>query len=129
MNRIQILSLGCFIIGVIFFIDAVLSGDIDAGVILIFPFIIGSGFSALLGILCIFLAFFLFILSYKHTELDSSENPFEQQDLHSEKKTSVKGGGIILIGPVPIILGSNWKIALILMSIALILILVLFYLH
>ncbi|RLF92053.1 hypothetical protein DRN50_09415 [Thermococci archaeon] len=44
-----------------------------------------------------------------------------------EKKTSFKGGGVILIGPIPIVFGSNWKIVVFLMIIAILLMILFTY--
>jgi uncharacterized protein (TIGR00304 family) len=51
---------------------------------------------------------------------------YEKDETISREKTSVKGGGVVLIGPIPIVFGSNWKIALVLMIIAIILIIATF---
>jgi len=40
----------------------------------------------------------------------------------------MKGGGIVLLGPIPIIIGSSWKITLALILAAIVLILVVFFL-
>lgn len=124
MNKMKILSLICFFIGIVFFALGFLRGDVEGGIVVIFPFIAGTGFYALLGFIFFMLAFFLFIYSFKtdiksFDELDDEKIP--------EKKTSIKGGGVVLIGPVPIVFGSNWKIALILMVTAIIIILLSFY--
>jgi uncharacterized protein (TIGR00304 family) len=55
------------------------------------------------------------------------ESDLETDDYIPKKKTSLKGGGVVLIGPIPIVFGSSWKIALILMIVAIILILVAFF--
>ena len=49
-----IISLGCFIF-------AVLECELQVGIILIFPFIIGSGLWSVFGGLCFFLSFILFV--------------------------------------------------------------------
>ncbi|RLF25962.1 MAG: hypothetical protein DRN01_05850, partial [Thermoplasmata archaeon] len=46
-----------------------------------------------------------------------------------EKKRFFEGGGVILIGPIPIVFGSNWKIAIALMFIAIIFILTMLLLN
>ena len=48
----------------------------------------------------------------------------DEYDSEHQKKTSVKGGGVVLIGPIPIIFGSNWKIAIVMIILAIILIIV-----
>lgn len=123
MNRYRVLSLVCFILGIAFFVVGFLSGEIQGGVFVIFPFIAGSGIYALAGFILIFLAMLLFIFGFA-----SNIKPDETYE-HGEptKRSSVKGGGVVLIGPIPIVFGSNWKIAVVLMILAIILILVAFF--
>lgn len=42
----------------------------------------------------------------------------------TNNKKSVKGGGIVLVGSIPIIFGSNWKIAVLMIILTLVLIFV-----
>ena len=125
MNRYHLLSLACLIIGIIFFALGVLYGDVKAGFIVVIPFLAGSGVYAFLGFIFVFIAVLLFMFSYtgsgKYDNLDIDE---EHQPT---KKTSIKGGGVVLIGPIPIIFGSNWKITVLLIILAIILIVVSFF--
>jgi len=125
MNKYHLFSLACLIIGIIFFAFGVLSGDVKAGFIVIIPFLAGSGVYALLGFIFVFIAILLFMFSFtssvKYDNLDTAE---EHQPT---KKTSIKGGGVVLIGPIPIIFGSNWKITVFLVILAIILIIVSFF--
>jgi len=125
MNRFHFLSLVCFILGIAFFVVGFLTGEAEGGIFFIFPFIVGSGFFPLLGFIFIFIAIFSFIFRFT-TFKEPDENQIKNEELESKKKTSVKGGGIVLIGPIPIIFGSNWKIVIVLMIIALILIITFF---
>ena len=117
MNKCHFLSLICFIAAIICFSLGIYSGDVETGVVLVFPFLAGSGIFAFLGFIFIISAFLLFMYGYA--------DKAEYQDINGEpskKKTSIKGGGVVLIGPIPIVFGSNWKIAAILMIIAVIII-------
>ena len=123
MNKYHLLSLIFFILGIISFTIGVLSGEVEAGFILIFPSIIGSGITAFLGFIFIFFAIILFMFGFTRATI-----PDEYcSDEHSKTKTSVKGGGVVLIGPIPIIFGSNWKIALVMIILAIILIIITFF--
>jgi len=126
MNKFHILSLICLIAGIVFFILGILSGEVETGVFVVFPFISGSGIYAFLGFIFIIIAILLFTFGFaKYIRPDEFE--IEHDEYHSHKKTSIKGGGVILIGPIPIVFGSNWKIALVLIIIAIILILVSYF--
>jgi uncharacterized protein (TIGR00304 family) len=127
MNKFHFFSLFCLIFGLVFFYIGFLSGEVETGFFIIFPFISGSGIYAFLGFILIVIAIFLFMFSFaSFNKIDEFQN--DNYELKPKKKTSIKGGGIILIGPIPIVFGSNWKIAAFLMIIALIIILVYFIL-
>jgi uncharacterized protein (TIGR00304 family) len=119
MNKIRILSLICLVIGIVFFAFGFYKGNVEGGIIVIFPYIAGTGIYALLGFIFFILAFFLFIYSFK-TNIEFFN---EIKDEKTGKKTSFKGGGVVLIGPIPIVFGSNLKIAILLMIISIIIIL------
>ena len=124
MNKYHFFSLICFVIGIVFFILGFLQGDIQTGVILVFPFLAGSGIYAFAGFIFIFIAILLFMFSFK-INVESNKLKMDQEDSQQKNKTS--GGGIVLIGPIPIIFGSNWKIAVFLMVLAIIFILIAFF--
>jgi len=126
MNRFQVLSLVCFILGIVFFIIGFLTGETKGGIFIVFPFIIGSGIFSLLGFIFIFIAIISFIFKFT-TYIKSDKIKNENDELQPKKKTSIKGGGIVLIGPIPIIFGSNWKIVIVLLIIAIILIFITFF--
>ncbi len=126
MNKFHFLSLFCLIVGIIFFGLGFLSGDVETGIFVVFPFLAGSGIYAFLGFIFIFIAFLFFMFGFTtYTESDEFQTNYDEY--HPQKKTSVKGGGVVLIGPIPIVFGSNWKIAIVLMIIAIIVILVAFF--
>ncbi len=126
MNKFQVLSLVCFILGIVFFIIGFLTGETKGGIFIVFPFIIGSGIFSLLGFIFIFIAIISFIFKFTtYIKPDKIKN--ENDELQPKKKTSIKGGGIVLIGPIPIIFGSNWKIVIVLLIIAIILIFFTFF--
>jgi uncharacterized protein (TIGR00304 family) len=126
MKRLQILSGVFLVLGIIFLLLSGLQGDLRVGIFLIFPFVIGSGLYPILGLLFLILAFFLFILRFS-PKTSISELTTSSQDNRGQKPT-IKGGGIVLLGPIPIIVGSSWKITFALILAAIVLILVVFFL-
>jgi len=122
MNKYHVFSLICFIAGIICFALGIYSGDVSAGFVVIIPFVAGSGIFAFLGFIFVFAAIILFMYGF------AANSEFQEIDgAPFKKKTSVKGGGVVLVGPIPIVFGSNWKIAVVLMILALIIILVSFF--
>lgn len=71
------------------------------------------------GILLIIFGFFLTMFGIIRSARESEERGAEKET--GEKK--VKSGGVILIGPIPIVFGTDKKYALILMILAIVLML------
>jgi uncharacterized protein (TIGR00304 family) len=124
MNKFNFFSFICLFLGIILLFFGFLSGDVEAGVFVIFPFFMGSGILTFLGFELIMIAFFLYIFSFTQLKQDDDN---EISDLEPDTKTKIKGGGVVLIGPIPIVFGSNPKIAIILMIIAIIVIFFTFF--
>ena len=102
-----------FFIGGIFFIMAsILMGEAKAGLFFVFPFIYGTGFFMLIGVLLIFISMILFIFSFP------SQGDLEYEGM--EHKIEEKKGGLILIGPIPIIVSNDKKLTLIFILLSLI---------
>lgn len=126
MKNLHVVSGIFFMLGIIFCIIGGLQGDFRIGIFLVFPFVIGSGLVPLVGLLFIIIAFFLFTLglspkTYLSEPTTSSQN-------NEKQKPAMRGGGIALLGPIPIIVGSSWKITLALILAAIVLILLVFFL-
>ena len=126
MNKIHVVSLVFLIVGIIFFIMGAMQGNVQGGVFLIFPFVIGSGLYAFLGILCIMLSFLLFIVGFTPRKTIPYEVPSQEKTL--EQKPTIKGGGIVLVGPIPVVVGSSWKIAVALILAAIFLSVLIYFL-
>jgi len=126
MKRLHIISVLCFVLGLFFLIISGLQGDLRIGVVLIFPFIIDSGPYALGGFVFLILAFFLFFLGFSPRTPVTGPTTSSQEN--GEQEPAIKGGGIVLVGPIPIIMGSSWKITLALILTAIVLILLVFFL-
>ena len=97
-----------FIAGIILLILAMIKGEGKAGIFIIFPFFAGSGILSIAGILLIFLSFVIFFFSF----------PSSPKYWNEEAKVEKKTGGIIFIGPIPIIFSSDYSIAKILFILA-----------
>jgi len=90
-----------FIAGIIFIILSFFYGEAKAGIFVIFPFIYGNGIFLLAGILLIFLSMILFAFSLP------IDLPIDKEGI---EKVETKKGGILLIGPIPIIISDDTKI-------------------
>jgi len=121
MNRVQ--TLACFLIafGIGLFLIGLVQGDVQTGIIVVFPFIMGTSAFAAAGMLLVFLGIVLFF----YGGMKAYESMHGQLSKEDTAHTSVKIGGVVLIGPIPIIWGSNWKITLIMILAALLLLVIL----
>jgi len=69
----------------------------------------------MLGIVLIMLGFLLLVIETMHSVYEKHEIEY------NEKK--IEGGGVVLIGPIPIVFGSDKKYALIAMVLAIVIML------
>ncbi|MGM0404922.1 MAG: TIGR00304 family membrane protein [Thermoplasmatota archaeon] len=93
----RMLPLILFLIGISLIILSVMTGESQLALFLIFPVIYGGGVIMMIGILIIFLSFIslFFIL------------PFHDDTQLTESERDSKWGGIIFIGPIPIVMGKD----------------------
>lgn len=116
----RIISLFLFLLGIGFLIYAALTGNIDAGLFLIFPVVFGTGWIAALGVLFIVIAMLLFMFGLMFSTPGFSSDT--ERLTWSKSNNNLEGGGIVFLGPIPVMVGSNWKIARVLLIIAVIII-------
>jgi len=81
---------------------ALLSGEAEIALVLIFPVIYGAGGIAALGILMLFAGLVLLSLSLSFAA--SREESAGQRCAGPEERREF--GGVVLIGPIPIVFGS-----------------------
>ena len=152
INPYYVAALGLVACGIALFALDVRSGNASAGIILIIPFVIGGGAYSFLGLACIIGAFFLsylgmirggnFQLEEPTEELSGSSEPRKKTAAETAgKKTAEKTagksrryGGVVLLGPFPIIFGSDKKsmlaaVALAIVSLVITFILLIFILR
>jgi uncharacterized protein (TIGR00304 family) len=122
MNVLRRLSFVLFIAGIICFALGVINGEAEVGFFLIFPFIVGSGILSFLGVMFLFFGFLLFISGFY--QLNKDEYRYKEDSISDESsKTKVKAGGIVLIGPIPIVFGTSWKMTVIVLILAILVLL------
>ena len=127
MISTKIGALICFIFAALFIGIGILIGEIKVGVALFFPFLIGSGMYAFVGFLCLFVAILLLVV-----DMSNRFSTYQQVDLDDEKEKTkdtqvIHGGGVVFIGPFPIVFGSNKKVTVLLIIIAVIGLLVIYF--
>lgn len=112
MNKRILLSLIFFIIGLFFIGYGFLIDEVSIGLVVFFPFIIANSMVGFVGILFIIFSMLLlfffplfFVNSRYHIQKD--EGNIFPKEYDPQKK--VQSGGVIFIGPIPIVFGSNKK--------------------
>jgi uncharacterized protein (TIGR00304 family) len=120
MNKYYLLSLSLvfFSIGIVFFIIAFINNEVEFGFFLFFPFIIGSGIYSFFGFIFVLITIILLFFGFVNlSTVNSNFVDYETINNNTKKslKKSIKFGELVFIGPIPIVIGSNWKISLIIM--------------
>lgn len=100
-----------------------LIGESQFGLFLIFPFVIGSGPIAMLGIALLFFAMLILFASFAK-QLSEGERPSIASTEELHESTQKKYGGVVMIGPLPIAFGSDSRIAMTMMIAGIIIFLV-----
>ena len=117
LNRYHVAAVITALAGIAFLIYAAIKGQGSAGICLVFPFYIGTGIYSAIGILLIMAAFFLFFFATVHsidTEFVAEAQPVHPppEEIYTKgHRSEIKGGGVIFIGPVPIVFGTDTNIA------------------
>ncbi|MEM0160379.1 MAG: DUF131 domain-containing protein [Thermoplasmata archaeon] len=95
------LGLLLLVLGIVILFIAIASGAVNFGIFLIFPVLWGTGALAALSFILIFLGIIILFISvpYESMEFDNSKN-----------RVKSKFGGFVLVGPFPIVFGSDKKI-------------------
>lgn len=97
-----------FAAAVVLLVASVATGEGEIGLFLIFPFIVAWGPMAVAGSVLLFLAIISFFVGF----LRSGEVVPRDADGHDPAaKTEKKFGGVVMIGPIPIVFGSDRKTA------------------
>lgn len=136
MNRYLGFAIILVICGIVLLGISVASGEGSAGVVLFIPVFYGSGLFAFLGVLCIMAGLILGFFGIgkglgEAREFEDTGESQSPQPAGPRTQKSIKGGGVVLIGPIPVIFGSDAKTAIVLVVLAIILIIavaILFYL-
>ncbi len=98
-RQLGLLALTCLVSGIIMLVYGVLVGDADFYLFLIFPVVKTSSPIPVLGIVLAFLGFVLFFMNF------FTSGPVKMR--RAGDAAASRSHGVILIGPVPIIFGSD----------------------
>lgn len=120
-SGILLILIGLILIGTI--LTLIYAGNANfGGLIMIGPIPIAFGSSPGMTVIAMVIGLLMMIafllLGRRYVESSEEERKVSYENAKEDK---VKGGGVILIGPIPIVFGSDKKYALIIMILAIIL--------
>jgi len=122
LKRYMAVAGALFISGILMIVFSIMRGEGSAGFALFVPFFYGTGPFAMLGVLLIFLGIVALFTSFVRGAMNAM--PDEEGEVEAERPEkagpSVRGGAVIMIGPIPIVFGSDRAAARNLMILALV---------
>ncbi len=124
INKRLVVPLSVLFIGILLVVLSVFEGDAEIALLLFIPVIYGSGIFFIMGILLLFLSFILFFVFSA-----GSLQRVPHQRKGAYKKTESSYGGVIFLGPIPIVFGKDKSITKKMMWIGLVIALILFFLY
>ncbi|MFO7992346.1 MAG: DUF131 domain-containing protein [Thermoplasmata archaeon] len=116
-----------FILGLSLVIYSVVKGETDLYLFLIFPVFVGGGWYMLLGALLMISAFILAFIIPLHSYSQKADR--DTYTRHTSTKKDTEFGGVIFIGPIPIIFGKDKKMSKTMLFVGLAIALILFVLY
>ncbi|MFO8078116.1 MAG: DUF131 domain-containing protein [Thermoplasmatota archaeon] len=120
MRLIKGSSVVFLVFAALFIALGVIRGEIEVGVAVFIPFLIGSGVFAATGFLCLFIGMILLFLSISAQWKINQDYPINDENAVLETKSSKQMSGVVFIGPFPIVFGSDKRFIIVLTIIAII---------
>ncbi|MFW6064052.1 MAG: TIGR00304 family membrane protein [Candidatus Natronoplasma sp.] len=106
MDKRNMIPISVLLAGIFLVIFSIMEGEAKIGLLFIVPIIYGTGAYLALGILLIFFSFIMFFLFLGHS-IEWKEIKRERTKAHEESSY----GGVIFVGPIPIIFGKDKSVA------------------
>jgi uncharacterized protein (TIGR00304 family) len=100
--------LGAWVAGALLVADAVLHGRASLALVVIVPVFFGGSSEFLLGVVLLVVGFFLVPLALWEPSESEPLRPVPVGPRPTPPSAEVAGGGVVLIGPVPLFFGG-WK--------------------
>src|SRR5213594_2906500 len=113
MRRISVLTLACLIGGFLVLAYGVLIGEARVYFVLVLPVIVGSGITAFAGAILLMMGFALGFLGLARFSLPemTPETPAESPPASQPAAPAKRFGGVVFLGPIPIVFGSDPKMS------------------
>ena len=125
MRLLRILATCIIVAGAALLAYCVAIGEMQVALVLIVPVVFGSSILGILAIGLIFAGMFVAIAdSFLSAERESSQNRHSNESGLTETPKRKEFGGVVLIGPIPIVFGSSKRMALLAAVIAVIILVI-----
>ncbi len=108
------------VIGIAMLVVAATQGDLNLAIFVIFPIIVGEGVLPALGGVLIFAGLLLIFFSFVARLQEGAGRAVDRASEASDTGQRKRYGGVLLIGPLPIIFGSDKNVVLIMAIVALV---------
>jgi len=127
MRRLGLAALALLVAGIALLAYAASTGEMQLYILAIIPIVQSSSPIALAGMALIFVAIFLAFFSMATPFAEMPERPAAPAAPQSAApaQPAKKFGGVVFIGPVPIVFGSDRKMAKWMLAVALVIVIVL----
>ena len=108
MRFLRLLGPAIVLVGLLVLAVAVQRGEASVYLVIIVPVVAGSGPIAFLAILLVFVGFFLTFLLWPSRLAAPSEQALESVQLPTDMaKGPRRWGGVVFLGPIPLVFGSD----------------------
>ena len=116
------IALAAFVGGLALLGYSVAVGESQVHLVLVFPVVTGGGALGLAGMALIFLAMFVGFLSFARLPTATSPGTMPAETTAAPKTPAppAKFGGVVFLGPIPIVFGSSPKISKIMLAVGLV---------
>ena len=132
-GNIRTISIVTIVLSLLLLVIAAIRGELSFAIVFIIPVIIGYGPLSITGALLLFLGLILLFTSFLREPLEREEGVGREipddPNLEDERRGSrPRMGGVVLLGPIPIIFGSDWRMASLAIILAILLIVLVYFL-
>jgi uncharacterized protein (TIGR00304 family) len=113
MRPLRILATGMMVAGAALLAYCVVAGEMQVALVLIVPVIFGGSILGVLAIGLIIAGVFVFIVDpYVGASAEGMRDDPANEGRPSSPTRKAKFGGVVFIGPIPIIFGSSKKVTI-----------------
>jgi len=108
LRFLRLLGPAIVLVGLLVLAVAVQRGEASVYLVIVVPIVAGSGPIAFLAILLVFVGFFITFLLWPSRQVAPSDQALESVQLPTDMaKAPRRWGGVVFLGPIPLVFGSD----------------------